>query len=306
MYDGATTWSAGRIPRGVPVLAAFTAGAAALAAFSPAPLAIISVFLFAGPHNWMEARYLAARMPARWGRQRAFFQVAIAGVAALGPTFSLIAVNRSLWHTAAACWVLLLVRMARHKAYSGALPAAFFWMAGAWIAPGLADLTLVFLHPLAALWFAKRQIARSRPEWLPGFSAIAAAIIPLGLVVVLRAPTAAAGRDWATLNLGFSPIPGAPALVALHAFLELLHYGAWAILLPSIGMASAPWDVRNIPLARGVNGSRFVPVFFGTAAAAVVLLWLCFLLDYRTTYDVYFSLAIVHVLAELPFLVRLR
>ena len=306
MYDGATTRSAGGIPRGVPVLAAFTVGAAALAASFPTPVAVVSVFLFAGPHNWMEARYLVARMPARWGRQRLFFQAAIAGVAALGPTFSLIPVNRSMWHTAAAGWVLLLVRLARSEAFSGVLPAAFFWMAGAWLAPGLADLTLVFLHPLAALWFAERQIARSRPEWLPGFHAITASIIPLGLVVVLRAPAVAAGPDWAPLNLGFSGIPGAPALVALHAFLELLHYGAWVILLPSIGIASAPWNFRDIPLARSVKWSRLVPAFLATGAAAVVVLWVCFLVDYRTTYAVYFTLAIAHVLAEVPFLVRLR
>jgi hypothetical protein len=283
----------------------FTALAAFFAFSFPVALAMGAVFLFAGPHNWMEARYFVARMPARWGRQRLFFQAAIAGVVALCPTFSLIHVHRSLWHTAAACWVLLLVRMGRKEAYGGALPLAFFWMAGAWAAPGLADLLLVFLHPLAALWFVRRQIARTRPQWLPGFRAVAIAVVPLSIVVLLRA--SAADLAVAPSNLSFAPVPPAPALIALHAFLELLHYGAWVILLPAIGLNSAPWDFRRVPLARSNKGWRqSITAVFAAGAVVVLLLWVCLLIDFRKAYDAYFTLAIVHVMAEVPFLVKLR
>jgi hypothetical protein len=37
---------------------------------------------------------------------------------------------------------------------------------------------------------------------------------------------------------------------------------------------------------------------------ACALLWLCFLADYPTTRDVYFTFAMAHVLAEVPFLLR--
>jgi hypothetical protein len=39
--------------------------------------------------------------------------------------------------------------------------------------------------------------------------------------------------------------------------------------------------------------------------AIVVLLWICFGLDYGTTRSVYFSVALLHVLAEIPFLLRM-
>jgi hypothetical protein len=35
-----------------------------------------------------------------------------------------------------------------------------------------------------------------------------------------------------------------------------------------------------------------------------LLLWLCFAADYATTRDVYFTVAMAHVLAEVPFLLR--
>ena len=37
----------------------------------------------------------------------------------------------------------------------------------------------------------------------------------------------------------------------------------------------------------------------------VLLLWACFLVDYPTTRDVYFTVAMLHVLAEAPFLLRM-
>ena len=46
---------------------------------------------------------------------------------------------------------------------------------------------------------------------------------------------------------------------------------------------------------------------FGLAVSAIIVgtLWLCFLADYSTTRDVYFTVATLHVLAEVPFLLRL-
>ena len=40
-------------------------------------------------------------------------------------------------------------------------------------------------------------------------------------------------------------------------------------------------------------------------AAVMLLLWCGFLTDYPTTRDVYFTVAMLHVLAEFPFLLRL-
>jgi hypothetical protein len=286
-------------------MAMFALCAATLAACFPVRLSVVAVVLFAGPHNWMEARYFVARMPVRWGPQRTFFLVAIAGVMALSATFSILAVNRSVWHTAAALWTLFLIRTVRRDILSAALPVAFLWMAAAWAAPGWTDLSLVFLHPLVALWFVRRQIARTRPEWLPGFQGVLAAIVPLAFIILFF--NGGADTLFAGAPISFTQLSLPPPLLALHAFLELLHYGAWVILLPVIGLAAAPWDFRRIPLVGHRDGwPKLVKLSFSAGAAVVLLLWIFFLTDYKTTREIYFTLAIVHVMAEVPFLAWLR
>lgn len=46
---------------------ALACAAAALAGWAPLGFSVVTVFLFAGPHNWLEFRYFLNRMPARWG-----------------------------------------------------------------------------------------------------------------------------------------------------------------------------------------------------------------------------------------------
>ncbi len=55
------------------------------------------------------------------------------------------------------------------------------------------------------------------------------------------------------------------------------------------------------------GGSLEVVRFIGrwTIRAAVVLFWAGFLTDYPLTRDIYFTVAMLHVLAEVPFLLRL-
>lgn len=290
----------------LPQLAAtFVVGAAALAAFVPVPLSIAAVFIFAGPHNWMEARYFASRLPVRLRKQRAFFLTAIAGVAILSATFSSVPVERPLWHAALVCWALTLIRLGRRDALAFAVPIGVAWAALAFAAPVYADLALVFLHPLAALWFVRRQIMKSRPHWRPQFRGMAFALPVLALCVV----SARAGQPLtsAVQFQSFVPLATSPALVALHAFLEMLHYGAWVVLLPAIGLANAPWSLRSIPLVRHRLGwPRLATAALVAGGALVVLLWILFALDFQTTRSIYFSIAIVHVLAEVPAMVWLR
>ena len=62
---------------------ALAAGAAALAGALPVEFSLATVFLFAGPHNWFEARYALGRLPARAGKLRGFFALSALGVAGL-------------------------------------------------------------------------------------------------------------------------------------------------------------------------------------------------------------------------------
>src|SRR5262249_45105668 len=102
-------------------------------------------------------------------------------------------------------------------------------------------------------------------------------------------------------------LPVAPALVALHAFLELLHYCVWVLMLPSIGLAASPWRWSSIPLIRHRMGQpRLARGILIAGVALVLILWIAFTLDYTTTRRIYFAIAVIHVLAEVPFLLWLR
>ncbi len=94
-------------------------------------------------------------------------------------------------------------------------------------------------------------------------------------------------------------------LVAVHTFLEMLHYGVWVVVVPLVGYRAAPWKLDAVPLARRSPAWRIgLYAFLGAGLAVVVVLWGCFLADYTTTRNVYFTVALVHVLAEVPFLLR--
>ena len=57
--------------------------AAALAGAIPIEYSIATVFLFAGPHNWFEARYALGRLPARAGKLYGFFTLSALGIVGL-------------------------------------------------------------------------------------------------------------------------------------------------------------------------------------------------------------------------------
>jgi len=95
-------------------------------------------------------------------------------------------------------------------------------------------------------------------------------------------------------------------LVSTHLFLEMLHYGVWIFALPLIGATGAIWNVKSIPIAKHKRGfPKLVAAFLGCALFAVLLLWFGFAANYSLTRDIYFTVAMAHVLAEAPFLLRM-
>ena len=66
-----------------------------------------------------------------------------------------------------------------------------------------------------------------------------------------------------------------------------------------------PWSLDDVPLARRAASWRLgVAAFLAGSVILVLGLWVSFAADYPVTRDVYFTVALVHVLAEAPFLVR--
>jgi hypothetical protein len=307
-------------------------GAALLAGYAPLGVSIVTVFLFAGPHNWFEARYFLTRMPPRWGALRVYFTTGLVGVFSLTIGFASLStlaakfawdleawnVAVAVWNTALVAWITLLATMRARtnprRDWAWLLPVAGALTALAWLWPFAWDLGLVYLHPIVALWFLDRELGRQRPTWQSAYRKMLA-IIPLclGLLWWRLADTAnLPGTDALTLRIthhaGSEILSSVSTqlLVATHVFLESLHYAVWLLAIPLVATLAAPWRVDRIPLAhRGRAWRNLVVAILAIGGAAVVLFWAGFLTDYPLTRDVYFTVAMLHVLAEIPFLLRL-
>ena len=315
---------------GVPLLC-FCALSALLVSSWPLQLSVATVFLFAGPHNWMEFRFFLARMPARWGSSKPFFAVGLGGVAALTAGYALLyalgqtwylseagwTAGAALWDTALLLWLCALVHLRarqRGRDRSWVFAVGFALCAAAWLAPAWFGLALVYLHPLVALWFLDRQLKRSRPRWRATYHLCLAAL-PLLLALMwaglARAPNlpeegALAWRITQHAGAGLLTGVSSHLLVATHVFLETVHYGAWLVLIPLVGLGSKAWRTDRIPLAAARGGwPRAVRAALVCAALVALALWAGFGADYATTRDLYFTFAMAHVLAEAPFLIRL-
>lgn len=320
--------------QGLPLAAALVGLAllaAVLAGFIPIAFSIATVFLFAGPHNWLEARYILSRLPARAGALWGFFTVSFIGIVGLTAAFALIPsymANASSaldaetlyasWNTAFVLWVATLIWMRSNtnpRFDAGWVwPVAFLLLAGIWLQPFAFSIALVYLHPLMALWLLDRELRRSHRAWRPAYHACLL-VIPLMLVVLFwrlhdapdlpgTDPVSTAIKqhagDWIITNVS------SHFLVAAHTFLEMVHYGVWIVLIPLLGYRSKPWELHAIPAARrGGNWQRGVVLLLLFGLLLVLTLWTCFLLDYHTTRYIYFVVALLHVLAEVPFLLRM-
>lgn len=324
----------GSARNGVAVRASFAATfvllTAVAASIAPVWLSIVAVFAFAGPHNWIEARYFLARLPGRWGRSRGFFSLAIGGAVAMtalylamGPMARTLDVGDAgagvlvaSWATLAVAWLVAIVAVVGrqvHRDWTWAVPVGLFAVAFAWWAPGLWWLGLVYGHPLVALIFLDRELRR-RPGLQRALRWLCAAL-PLVLAGIWMASVSGeplTGIDGLTMRIadhaGATILPSVPdrLLVATHAFLETMHYGVWVVAMPFIGFRSAPWRVAAVPLwRRSRTGAMVVAALLGGGALLVTALWASFAVDYATTRDVYFSIAMLHVLVEAPFVIRL-
>ena len=161
--------------------------AATLIGAFPLQLSIITIFLFAGAHNFFEFRYFAARMPVRWGKSKFYYSFGIGGVIVLTAAYLAIyfAFDNwlwsltdfptlvSVWNTAFVLWVgALIYRHGRQKPradYGWIFAPAFLLCAFVWLAPQYFSLSLVYLHPFVAMYFLERQMRRTKKDWLGAY-----------------------------------------------------------------------------------------------------------------------------------------
>ncbi|MBS1794460.1 MAG: hypothetical protein JSS81_11430 [Acidobacteria bacterium] len=312
-------------------LACAVAAAGLIGAF-PLGASILTIFLFAGVHNFFEFRYFVARMPVRWGRSRLFYTVGIGGVVALAGVYLAIYFGSGNWlwmaenwetavagwNTAFVLWVGLLFylrgRQKPRSDWSWAFAAAFLTAAFVWLAPQYFSLALVYLHPFVAMWFLERQIRRTKREWLKAYHFCLLTIPVFVFILYLlfaHAPELADNtglfrRITQHAGSGILTFWSSRFLVATHVFLETIHYAVWILLIPLVDRRAVPWRLREIPLVANPQGfPRLVLGMLAVSFFLMAALWAGFSVDYATTRDVYFAFAIAHVLAEFPFLVKM-
>lgn len=308
------------------------ATAAMLIGSAPLAASIVTIFAFAGIHNFMEFRYFAARLPLRWGRSRLFYIVGIGGVSILAAAYLTLyfasgnwlwsldgwTILTASWNSVFVLWIGLLFflrgRQRPNSDWAWAFPAAFLLAALAWAVPQYWSLSLVYLHPFIAMWFLDRQIRRTKRQWLRTYR-MCLATIPLFLAAIWLAFSGRpdlpqdTGLFWRiSQHAGSQILPGVSShlLVATHVFLESIHYSVWILLIPLVDRRAVPWRLGEIPLFAKRGGfPRLVAAALFCSLLIVISLWFGFSLDYLKTRDIYFAFAITHVLAEFPFLIKM-
>lgn len=305
---------------------------AVLIGSAPITASIVTIFLFAGVHNFFEFRYFAARMPVRWGKSRLFYTVGIGGVLVLTTAYLTIYFGSgtwlwnadswqffvSSWNTAFILWLgtLFYIRGRQKPNTDWTIAFAFaFLLAGlAWLFPAYWSLSMVYLHPFVAMWFLERQIRRTKKEWLKAYH-FCLLTIPFFVAILYFA--FANAPNLAEENSLFSRITqhagsgilrnlSTHFLVATHVFLETIHYTVWILLIPLVDRRAIPWKLKEIPLFANKEGfPKLVTLAVFASLSLVFVFWLAFSLDYETTRDIYFAFAMAHVLAEMPFLVKM-
>ncbi len=299
---------------------------------APLGVSIVAVFLCAGPHNWLEVRYFLNRLPGRFGPLAGFSWFGASGVVLLTagfigmslgarylswttPTITLVV---ALWNSSLILWLLALAlwrkRIPPQRDWPWLVPASFGLLAFNWLSPYLVNLAVVYLHPLMALAFLDRELQRARSRWRTAYRR---ALLSLPACLALMAwwqqdSAPLVGQDMISMQIqqhvGADLLPGLSPrlLVTWHAYLELLHYVVWIVALPALAVRVAPWNLSQVPLARrSPTIRRALLAAVAVGGVLVAALWGGFMVDYGATRDLYFTIAIFHVIAEGPMLLRL-
>ena len=299
--------------------------AAALAFCTPVAFSIATVFLFACPHNWVELRYFLSRLPTRFEKLKAFFAISLGGLFCLLSTYfalsyllsgklvstSACAQFQAAWNSLFIAWIVCLILSAaktkKDRDWTLAVPLGFVAMAAAWYCPAAFALSLIYLHPLVGMWILDREIKRSRPQWRQAYHLCLCAV-PIVLTwfcsQLVNAPSLPATTTLSaqiTNHAGANIFPTVSShlLVSTHTFLEMIHYGIWLAAIPIVSSGWQGWKPRAIPLtSRFALARKLIPILFAFSSFATVVLWISFAWNYSVTRDVYFALAMAHVLAE--------
>lgn len=300
---------------------------ATIAALAPVLFSIVTVFLFAAPHNWVELRYCLSRLPSRPGPLLPFFATSFGGLIILYASYlGLVVSARAHWlqydqalifsmvwncSLIAWCFGLSFIRFesfaARFKTFGITILAlAFSLLAPRWFA-----LSLVYLHPFVGMFILERELRRTRKSWLNTYR-FCLALIPLLICALVVQLSSSAPLEPAThltaqitrhAGSGILPEVSSHLLVSLHTFLEMIHYGVWCIAIPVATNAVSQWRLNRFPGVKAGGPIKGICSLMLIGSTLLTLgFWFAFASDYSMTRDLYFTAAMIHVLAEVPLL----
>lgn len=172
---------------------------------------------------------------------------------------------------------------------------------------------LTYMHPLVGICILDREIKRSRHQWSAAyrcvmvFACFLIGLMLMGLSQSNSLPVHSALDNQIVRHAGSFLMDGVSShlLVSLHTFLENLHYGVWLIAIPIAARLFERNKVEpeNMPVARTSRlRQNLIKLVFSASTLAVLAFWFAFLNDYSATRDFYFIIAVLHILAEIPFL----
>lgn len=280
--------------------------AAALASRAPLVASVAGLMVFGILHNVLELRYVLRRwagvLVGRWG----LVVLGLVTVIALGRLAGAVpAVRRAEVVAGMAILALGIARGARERpalAVAG-LPAIGVATAVAWTHLDLYFVAVTYLHnlvPFVVLWDWSARALRGRAR--AAFRAVQAGwlvVVPaLLLTGALPVPSVAsqadtvpfAGPVTAHVATAAPPAwrgPEAARLLALFAFLQVLHYVFWCVFLP------------RHAVERGASPrSRWLPALWAGTAVLAAVFAIAYVADWTTTKIAYTSLASYHAYVE--------
>ncbi len=302
-------------------------GSASLAALAPIAFSIATVFLFAAPHNWIELRYCLSRLPSRVGPLGPFFATSFGGLAILYLSYIALVtgarlgfIDRDIGLPLVATWNILLIgwcvllAAVRFRNTATILKATAFGLLActfSLLMPRWFSLCLVYLHPFIGMAILERELRRTKRSWLQSYH-WCLALVPVLLIALAVHLNGTAQLyidtrldEQITRHAGSAILPDVSShlLVAVHTFLEMLHYGVWCLAIPVATNAVRNWKVDRFASTRNSGASKkLIGVVLGISSLIVLAFWAAFTRDYSFTRDFYFAAAMIHVLAEIPLL----
>lgn len=280
----------------------------------PVLAATLSVAFLAGPHNLMEARYLLGRLPGRVGKLRPYFLLSLFGVLILGVSSLLLPFldtpwTTRCWNSALILWVTMLAILRRNehprREWPWLEPSALLLTGLMWMHPMGFTFLLVFGHPILALVILGRELHTFRRPEREFYPQVLAAV-PVGLAVLFWGMHVRGWTGSDELYSFFQLSAASPIFLSAHTYLELVHYAVWVGALPFLASVTRREKLELFPaLKKSSKRLLAAKIFllFGVVVAAI--LWWGFSVDFETTRELYFRIAVFHVLVEFPFLLRL-